>query len=136
MLEILSYCKNKKITLSDYINKMYKEIGYYYDKTMSFEFDGVDAINKANKIMDLLRNDKIEFVYKEKIDYLNRNDNLKTNAIKYIFDNNTYLVVRPSGTEPKIKLYFESFDKNNINALNKLEIAKYTIINMIKNHID
>ena len=136
ILEILSYCKSKNISLNDYINKMYKKIGYYYDKTVSIEFDGIDAKEKVNKIMNLLRNNKLEFTYKDKIDYLDKNDNLKTNAIKYIFENNSYLMIRPSGTEPKIKLYFESFDKNSINALNNLEITKYTVLNMIKNSID
>lgn len=133
ILEILSYCKNKKISLGAYINKMYKDIGYYYDSSFSLEFDGVDGMNRMNKIMENFRNNVITLPkYKKKIDYLEKTNDLKTNALKYFFDDDTFLVIRPSGTEPKIKLYFESFDKNSSISLDKLEILKNNILNQLK----
>lgn len=132
ILEILAYCKSKNITINDYINKMYKDIGYFYDSAKSFEFSGTTGIDKMNKIMELLRKDELKIKYKEKIDYNNKTNKLKTNAIKYIFGNNTFLVIRPSGTEPKIKLYFEAYDKESVIALNKLETLKKEVLKLFK----
>ena len=127
-IEILCYLKSKNMSLNDYINKIYKEVGYYYDLSENIKYDGLNSINKMNKIMDDLRNDKIIFpLYKEKIDFLNRKE-LKTNAIKYIFNDQTSLIIRPSGTEPKIKLYFTSFDKEPTKSLEKMESLKKRVL--------
>lgn len=72
-----------------------------------------------NIIMDKLRNNNI-FNEKEKIDYLNRDDILKTNALKIIIDDNKYFMIRPSGTEPKLKLYLFTDDKDKNESINKM----------------
>lgn len=132
-IELLCYCKSKKITISDYIEIMYKDIGYYYDYSTSIVFEGINGKEKMNNLMNNLRNNIIEMpLYKEKIDYISRNDNLKTNALKYIFVDNSYLVIRPSGTEPKIKLYFGSFDTDSTKSLNNLETIKNRVIPLFK----
>ena len=105
MIEILSYLKSINTTLYEYITKMYQKYGFYYHKTISLVYEGLNGIDKMNKIMDKLRNEDL-FDYEERIDYKNKRNNLKTNAIKFIMDKDTYFIVRPSGTEPKIKVYF------------------------------
>ena len=73
------------------------------------------------EVMRKLRCDDIKFdITKEKIDYTHKKGILRTNAIKYIFENDSVLIVRPSGTEPKIKLYFMS--KANLKAESEIII--------------
>ena len=55
----------------------------------------------------------------EKIDYLNRDDRLKTNCLKFIIDDNSYFMVRPSGTEPKIKIYYIVNGSSRTDSINK-----------------
>ena len=105
MIEILSYLKSVNMTIYEYITKMYQKFGFYYHETISFVYEGLNGIDKMNDIMDKLRNDDL-FDYKERIDYKNKRNNLKTNAIKFVMDKDSYFIVRPSGTEPKIKVYF------------------------------
>ena len=75
-------------------------------------------MNKMNDIMDKLRKNNI-FNEKERIDYLNRDDELKTNGIKFIMDESTYFMVRPSGTEPKIKIYYIINGSSRTDSINK-----------------
>ena len=55
--------------------------------------------------MNDVKNNNI-FNEKEKEDYIIKNDNLKSNCIKFIMNENEYFMIRPSGTEPKMKIYF------------------------------
>ena len=72
--------------------------------------------------MKKLREENI-FDEEEVIDYLNKKDDLKTDCLKFIMNDNEYFMVRPSGTEPKLKIYFIVNDVNEEkteNRLNKL----------------
>ena len=61
--------------------------------------------------MNKLRKENL-FNEKEKIDYLKEENDLKTNALKFILNENEYFMIRPSGTEPKIKIYMIVNDTN------------------------
>jgi len=126
-IEILSYLKERNITLKDYIDEIYEKFGYYYNKQISFEFDKKEDIDK---LMNKLREKNI-FGEKEKIDYLNKRE-LKSNLIKFIMDDNSYFMVRPSGTEPKVKLYFFANDKDEIKASERLNNLIEKVLNKIK----
>ena len=129
LIEILSYLKSKNMSIYEYIISLYKKYGYYYEKTTSVVYSGVDGMQIMNNIMNNLRsNNLLNYV---KIDYLNREDELKSNCIKYIVDDNTYIMIRPSGTEPKIKIYFISSNlprKELIDKVNNLEIKIRNIL--------
>ena len=80
--------------------------------------------------MDKLRKENI-FNEQEKIDYLSRKDDLKTNAIKFIMNEEEYFIIRPSGTEPKIKLYFIVKNNNHQDALYNLNELIRTVTQKI-----
>ena len=126
-IEILSYLKERNITILDYINEIYEKFGYYLNKQISFEFNNKDDIDK---LMTNLRDNNI-FNEKEKIDYINDKE-LKTNMIKFIMDDSSYFMVRPSGTEPKVKLYFYTNDKEEIKASERLNNLIEKVLDKIK----
>ena len=133
MIEILCYVKENNITIEDYIDSMYKEYGYNYKETLSFVSNSTNYKEKINNLMNKFRNEEINFEKKyELIDYQNVVGETKTNALKYLFNDDSYIMIRPSGTEPKIKVYIGSNDKIKENSLLKLNnLIKY-INNIIK----
>lgn len=118
LIEILCYLKENNMTMDEYINEIYSKFGYVLTKDISITYN-IEDKDKMNIIMDKLRNNNI-FNEKEKIDYLNRDDILKTNALKIIIDDNKYFMIRPSGTEPKLKLYLFTDDKDKNESINKM----------------
>lgn len=134
LIEILCYCKSLNISLNDYIINIYEEFGYYLEETLSFTFTDIYGRKKISKYMDDFRNDLITFKNKnyEKNDYINEIGNLKTNALKYIFNDKSWIILRPSGTEPKIKIYFGVVENSLNKAKIKLENIKIEINNIFK----
>lgn len=131
LIEILCYLRENGLTLEEYIDEIYKKFGYYETRTESLVYEGIDGKEKMNNIMNKLRTEKI-FNEKEKIDYIDRKDDLKTNAIKFIINENECFMIRPSGTEPKIKVYFIVNSDNKESASNKLN----DLIDLVKNKLE
>lgn len=130
-IEILCYLKSYGITLEDYIEEIFNKFGYYENKTISVNFDGEDGIRKMNNIMNFLRTSNI-LNSENRIDYLNRDDDLKTNALKFIVNEDEYFMVRPSGTEAKIKLYFFSRSNSKEKSIERINNMSNLIVNLIK----
>lgn len=115
--EMAAYYKSKGKTLIDVMNEIYGKYGIYLNRVDSFEFDGAAGMQKMADIMASLRSstfDKIGgLAVLEKTDY---KDTEKTrlpssNVISFKLDGGNGVVVRPSGTEPKIKIYITSVSK-------------------------
>ena len=135
MTEILCYCKDNNISIKDYIDSIYKKYGYVYKSTLNFTFDDINYKEKINNLMEMFRNKKIGIKnddYKI-IDYISEVGELKTNAIKYIFKDDSYILIRPSGTEPKIKIYIVVCEKSDLLAQNKINEFQKNINLVIKN---
>lgn len=112
---------NNGMTFKDTIEDIYAHIGAYKDKTLSPTFEGAEGIEKITKIMDQFRNKDVSTICGLEVtqveDYqLGTIKNViegsteaislpETNLIRFIFDEG-FIALRPSGTEPKIKLYF------------------------------
>ena len=134
ILEILCYTRDNNISLDDYLNEIFNKYGYSYNETINFYSKDVNFKEKIDEIMNKFRNNEIIFDNKnyKLIDYLNEVGENKTNALKYIFDDESWIMVRPSGTEPKIKVYIGTCNKDKNISLNKLKL----LVNEVNNLID
>lgn len=112
IVEMFAYYKTHGISLLDKLEELYKTYGYYANTLKSYQFEGESGFNKMNDIMNKFRND-VTHIGKYKIikvlDYAKGVDNLPlSNVIKLELDNEAGIVIRPSGTEPKLKVYISS----------------------------
>lgn len=133
--QMASWYKNQGKTLVDGLNEIYDEYGYFLDYLDSFVLKGKDGAEKIQNLMTSFRNkgtalfDGIE----EVIDFSTGIRDLpKENVLKYIWIDGSWMAVRPSGTEPKIKVYYSIVDASKENAGKRLE----TIRNEIKSIIN
>lgn len=132
--QMASWYKNQGKTLIDGLNDIYSEYGYYLDYLDSFVLKGKDGAEKIQNLMVFFRNKDKELLsdIKEIIDYKNGVDDLpKENVLKYIFSDGSWMAVRPSGTEPKIKVYYSIVDKDKNNANKRLEEIRTLISSII-----
>lgn len=135
LAEVAAYYKSQNKTLYDGVQEMFQKYGYYAEKTIAKEFDGLDGKDKMAHIMSELRDNPLTEFNGHKVlshaDYqsseLTDKDGKKTaidlpksNVLKYWLDDETWLAVRPSGTEPKVKFYLEVDDKSQDAADKKL----------------
>ena len=108
--EMFAFYKTRGISLLDQLNSLYKKYGYCLICQHSYEFPGSAGFAKMKAIMDGLRTDGPSSVGGLKvlkvIDYGKGIDGLpKSNVLKFVLENNCSAIIRPSGTEPKIKNY-------------------------------
>ncbi|MDY6003817.1 MAG: phospho-sugar mutase, partial [Bacilli bacterium] len=108
----------------------YRKYGKYITKTLSYELKGSEGAKRINQLMEDFRNNKLPLpVLNPKIsnDYLlsvshTPNGDVeiklpKSNVLKYIYDNGDTITIRPSGTEPKIKIYVFSKEEQTVNQI-------------------
>lgn len=132
--QMATWYKNHGKTLVDGLNEIYDEYGYYLDYLDSFVLKGKDGAEKIQSLMVLFRNTGKDLFdgIKEIIDFKDGIRDLpKENVLKYIFEDGSWLAVRPSGTEPKIKVYYSIVDKDRDNAKHRLETIRTKIKSMI-----
>ena len=134
--QMFAYYKSLNKSLLEVLEELYKKYGYTLNTLYSFEFEGESGMNKMNGIMDLFRNNTPKEIAGVKVlevrDYKTSLQTIlatgegieiklpKSNVIKYILDGNSYVVLRPSGTEPKLKLYC-GISGENENSARELE---------------
>lgn len=134
--EMLSFYKTKGISLLDKLNEIYKEYGYCLNTLHSFEFDGAAGFTKMQDIMkefhkgfNVIGDRKVV----ETLDYSKGLNGLpKSDVLKYMLEGNCSVVVRPSGTEPKLKTYI-SVSAENKEAAEKLEAV---MVGELKKYFD
>lgn len=144
--EMAAYYRSKGMTLYDAILEIYKKYGYYTEKTISFEVTGIDAAEKLEKLMIRLRNDIPKTIGSEKVtavrDYLagTRTETesgkvmptgLPQSDVLYFELGGSAVVVRPSGTEPKVKIYVMMKGKTEEDAREKESSCEKDIVRMM-----
>lgn len=132
--EMAAWYKNQGKTLVDGLNEIYDKYGYYLDFLDSFVLKGKDGAEKIQNLMVEFRNKGKELLpdIKEIVDFKDGIRDLpKENVLKYIFNDGSWMAVRPSGTEPKIKVYYSIVDSDKSNAKARLENIRQTISSII-----
>ncbi|WIH87544.1 phospho-sugar mutase [Brachyspira pilosicoli] len=146
LAEVLAYCKDNNMTLADYLESIYEKYGYFYEETISITKKGADGAKAIADLMTYYRNNLpkeisgVEVVsisdYEKKEVYDNSGKKIsdialpKSNVLQYILADKTKITVRPSGTEPKIKFYFEVCVKESKDK--RVNIAKEKVANFKK----
>lgn len=145
--EMAAYYKKQGKSLAEVIDGLYEEFGYYLNKTYSFEFGGAAGMHKMADIMTAVRDNTPKSIAGYDVvkvsDYLLRKetdvatgsvtdiDLPKSNVIALHLADDNAVIIRPSGTEPKIKLYITSVGKDKDNAAKiceKLVVASKEIL--------
>ena len=132
--QMAAWYKNRGKTLVDGLNEIYNEYGYYLDFLDSFVLKGKDGAEKIQSLMTEFRSKGISLFdgIKEVIDFSGGIRDLpKENVLKYIWNDGSWLAVRPSGTEPKIKVYYSIVDPSKENAAKRLDTIREKIKNII-----
>lgn len=126
--ELAAYYRSRGLTLADGIEEIYKEYGYYAEKTISVTLSGVDGAEQIKAIMAKFRNNApkewnttaITVVEDFKAQTATAADGTVTNlttppsdVLKYTLADGSWIAVRPSGTEPKIKFYIAVVGESN-----------------------
>ena len=105
-------------SLLDRLEELRKEFGYYAQKTLTFQYEGQDGAIRMGRIMESLRRPLADFQdplirTAGRIDYQNDETGLpKSDVIEFGLENGQKFIVRPSGTEPKLKAYLFSRGKD------------------------
>jgi len=146
--EMTLYYKSIGKTLYEGLIELYESYGYYKEKLISIELKGKDGQEKIKDIIEYFRSENIrsfgDYKISVKEDYklsyrINVEDSSKevinlpkSNVIKFIFHNGCYFVVRPSGTEPKMKIYLGVTGENNEVSDRNLLKLEDAVLNSIK----
>ena len=145
--EMTLFYKEQGKSLYDGLIDLYEKYGYFKENLVSFGLKGKEGQEKIAKCIDSLRNTKLTEVngvkVKTKLDYKlsieedvitgeKKNINLpKSNVLKFILENGSYFVIRPSGTEPKMKAYLAVKGNSLKGAEEDLETFKENVVSLI-----
>ena len=148
LCEAAAYYRAQGITLWDQMNNIYEKYGYYKEDQVSIVLEGAEGAEKIKEMMTSMRNKDVEQIGKYKVlcfkdvdrDYVkdmttgeeNKTGLPKSNVLYYQLENNSWCCVRPSGTEPKIKLYFGVKGTSAENATEELELLKDAMVKIVK----
>ena len=148
LCEAAAYYRAQGITLWDQMNNIYKKYGYYKEDQVSIVLEGAEGAEKIKEMMTAMRNKDIEKIGKYKVltfkdverDYVKdmltgkegKTGLPKSNVLYYALEDKCWCCVRPSGTEPKIKLYFGVKGSSAENATEELEKLKDDMVKLVK----
>ena len=108
--------KQRGMTICDGLAQLYKKYGFAAQRLETLTLNGIDGSAKIKEMMHKFRNEEMPFDVIKKLDYRDGLDGLpKSDVLKFVLANG-WFAVRPSGTEPKIKFYFEMFADDADNA--------------------
>ena len=143
--EMTLYYKEQGMSLYEALIKLYEKYGFYKETLISIELEGKEGQEKIASCIDALRNSSIESVdgvkVSTKLDYklsLEESNGVKSeiklpksNVLKYILEDGSSFVVRPSGTEPKMKIYLAVKGSSLENAESEIERFKSKVMKII-----
>lgn len=134
LCEAAAYYHEMGKTLIDVLNEIYAKHGFYLDALDNFAFKGVDGADKIKALVNGLRNDPpaaagevaVEKMEDYESDEMIQKGFPKSNVLRFMLADGSWVAVRPSGTEPKCKFYFSVRAEDKEKAAKKLEVMKAT----------
>ena len=130
--EMAAYYKKMNKSLLAVLEDVYEEFGYYNERLISVVLEGVEGQRRIARIMESVRKDPLitidDMRLERSIDYLNDITELApSNVLKYYLDDGSWYAIRPSGTEPKLKLYIYSIGKTLEDSQKKVNLIEETV---------
>lgn len=143
--EMASYYKHQQKTLLDVFEELQQKLQYHIESQYSYKVEGSEGLVKINELMEKLRHTPLHFIGGEKVeikeDYLTLTsvsekekkdlDFEKSNVLRYLFKDGSFIAIRPSGTEPKCKFYFAFCGHTLKEATERHDKMKNFILSMI-----
>ncbi len=144
--EAAAYYNNQNISLLEKLDQIYGKYGYYSSETVNIKLEGKAGEERIKRILETFRNESIDVVNSRKVvskeDYLmsliEQDGETKTislpksNVLKFTLEDGSWFVLRPSGTEPKLKVYFEVKGTSRANGLELLEQFKKDVLERVE----
>lgn len=146
--EMALYYKMKGINIYEALINLYNKYGFYKENIISIELKGKEGCEEMDTILEYLRHSmkrtlggvkivkKLDYKLSIEKDLVNITENViqlpKSNVLKFVMEDKSWFVVRPSGTEPKIKLYFSVIGNSFKDSEEKMEILKQNVMTIIK----
>ena len=123
--EMAAYYYDKGMSLYEGLQELYKKYGYFKEKTISLTLKGIEGLAKIKEIITYFRENDIEEFNNTKVvdlkDYKKGIDGLpKSNVLKYFLEDGSWIAIRPSGTEPKLKFYVAVKGQDEVKCLEKI----------------
>lgn len=136
LCEAAAYYRTKGKTLIDVLEDIYKKHGYYKEKQISLVLEGVEGKARIERMMDIYRKSYLKEIghmpLVKAIDYLKGYEDIpSSDVLKFYLDNGSWYAVRPSGTEPKIKIYLYTKADTSTNADKNLQIMENEIMSTL-----
>lgn len=134
--EMAAYYYANGKSLYEGLMELYEKYGYFKEETISLTLSGIEGLSKINYIMTYFRENEISEINNTKVievkDYQKGIDSLpKANVLKYFLEDGSWIAIRPSGTEPKLKFYIATKGKTEAEAIHNVNGIKADINNMI-----
>ena len=123
--EMAAYYYDKGMRLYEGLQELYKKYGYFREKTISLTLKGIEGLAKIKEIITYFRENDIKEFNNTKVvdlkDYQKGIDGLpKSNVLKYFLEDGSWIAIRPSGTEPKLKFYVAVKGQDEVKCLEKI----------------
>ncbi|WP_074089442.1 phospho-sugar mutase [Clostridioides difficile] len=135
--EMVAFYYSKGMSLYDGLIELYKKYGFFKEQTISLTLKGIEGVEKIKEIISYFRENQIDYINSIKVvdkkDYKNGIDNLpKSDVLKYFLEDESWVAIRPSGTEPKLKFYIAVKGASDIEADKKIQGLKKYIDDMVE----
>lgn len=147
LCEAACYYKDKKMTLWDAMLELYEKYGYYLEDTISITLKGAEGLQKIQDTMSLMREKALDYIGKYEIletrDYKNKlcfhhltkrqeaTSLPEADVLYYLLEDGAWICIRPSGTEPKLKIYVGVKGKNEEEMYRNMEDLKTSISKIV-----
>lgn len=149
--EMAAYYKNRGMSLYEGLEELFKKYGYFIDGITSFTLEGKEGIEKIQNAMENLRTDRPQrfgncevaairdYLAKERLEIAAGSQSAldlpQSNVLYYEMKDGSWFCIRPSGTEPKIKIYYGVSEASYEMAEKKLDQLKESVIGVIKAYL-